>query len=137
MSFIYRRQKMIKTLLVLVLFFAPVVVGAAIEYDPGTTFEGDELIEETTGLGGAEPVAVASRIINVGLTVLGLFVLCLMLFGGYMWMNAKGNEEQVTKAKKILEGAAIGLIIILASYGVANFVFYNIWRTTDPYSLNE
>ena len=136
MSFIYRKQKLIKIVLVLFLFFAPAIAGAALQYDPGNTFDDGEIIEDATGLGAADPVVVASRIINVGLGVIGLFCLCLLLFGGYTWMNARGNEENVTKAKKILEGAAIGLIIILASYGVANFVFYNIWRTTDPYSLN-
>jgi hypothetical protein len=37
-------------------------------------------------------------------------------------MTAAGNEEQITKAKKTMTAAAIGLIIILAAWGIAIYV---------------
>ncbi|MFH1536548.1 MAG: hypothetical protein ABID45_01010, partial [Patescibacteria group bacterium] len=81
-------------------------------------------------LGNAPPYMVAAFIINGLLGFLGLFSLVLLLYGGYMWMNARGNEEQVTKAKKIIESAGIGLIIILSSYGLSRYVFDNLVEIT-------
>lgn len=107
-----------------------------LQFDPGETFEGDEILVEETQLGDADPLDVLGRIINIGLGILGLFFLLLMLYGGYIWMNARGNDEEVGKAKKIIIGAVIGLVIILASYGVSNFLFTNIYSTTDPEALS-
>ncbi|MFA7365465.1 MAG: hypothetical protein WCZ12_03900, partial [Patescibacteria group bacterium] len=52
-------------------------------------------------------------IINVILTLLGIVTVVLIIFAGFKWMTAAGNEEQVSKAKKTLTSAVIGLIIIL------------------------
>jgi len=37
-------------------------------------------------------------------------------------MTAAGNESQIAIAKKIMTGAVIGLVIILAAFGIAVFV---------------
>jgi hypothetical protein len=62
-------------------------------------------------------------IINITLSVLAIVFFGLMLFAGLRWMTARGNEEFTKKAKSILEGAIIGLVIVLAAYGVTTFFF--------------
>lgn len=135
-----------KIFLTFLICFSLLIGGAAVlaqeeptgvQFDPGQTFDDDPVLAEETQLGTADPIDVVGRIINIGLGVLGLFFLLLMIYGGYIWMNARGNEEEVTKAKKIIMGAVIGLVIILASYGVSNFVFTNIYSTTDPEALTS
>ena len=37
-------------------------------------------------------------------------------------VTAGGNEEQIAKAKKIITYAVIGLIIIILSFAIVNFV---------------
>lgn len=49
------------------------------------------------------------------ITFLGLIFLVLIIFGGFKWMTAGGNEEQVTKAKGFIKNAAIGLTVILTA----------------------
>ncbi|MBU1870723.1 IPT/TIG domain-containing protein, partial [Patescibacteria group bacterium] len=44
-------------------------------------------------------------------------------------MTAAGEEEKITKAKKILIGALIGLIICLASFAIASFVLNKLMGT--------
>ncbi|MDD5110727.1 MAG: hypothetical protein PHI63_05980 [Patescibacteria group bacterium] len=44
---------------------------------------------------------------------LGLVFLVLVIWGGFKWMTAAGNETQVEAAKKIVRNATIGLAIIL------------------------
>lgn len=84
-----------------------------------------------TGLGTTDPVVVAAQLTNVFLRVLGTITILLMLYGGWTWLWARGNEEDITKAKDIIRGAIIGLLIILASYGLTQFVFYYLTRITN------
>lgn len=93
--------------------------------------EDSEVGELDVQLGEARPYQVAARLINWSLGLLGLFALVLILYGGFIWMNARGNEEEVKKAKKILEGAIIGLVIILASFGISQYVFENLVNITQ------
>ena len=140
MAFFYKNNKIVKIVVIsLFVLGMPLLGFAQVEYDPYQTYEtgaGTDALQQETGLGNAQPVEVASNIINVALGLLGLFSLAMILYGGYIWMNARGNEEQVGKAKKLLTGAIIGLVIILASYGIANFIFFNVQRTTDVEALN-
>lgn len=52
------------------------------------------------------------------LSFTGLVFTALILYGGYHWMLARGNESEIDKAKAIIRSAIIGLIVTLASYSV-------------------
>ena len=68
------------------------------------------------------PRGVAIEVISWVLGLLGLAALIMIIYGGVIWMTAAGNEDQVGQAKKLLAAGVIGLIIILMSYGLAQFV---------------
>jgi len=77
---------------------------------------------ETSGPSASLPGRVEMVISTIlGLVALGFFA--LTLYGGIIWLTARGKEEKVTQAKEILEAAVIGLIVISASYAIARFVF--------------
>jgi len=77
------------------------------------------------GLGNTETDlrAVAARIIYYLLGFLGILFTILIIYGGFIWMTAGGNEEKVASSKKILTNSAIGLLIIIVAYGLTKFVF--------------
>ncbi|MBT5338510.1 hypothetical protein HN858_02825 [Candidatus Falkowbacteria bacterium] len=88
------------------------------------------------GLHGADkpkadlPTIVGS-IIKIILTLLGIIMVILVVWGGVQWMTAGGNEDQVKKAKQMLTNAVIGLAITLAAYAIAYFaVDYLVTATT-------
>lgn len=58
------------------------------------------------------------RILGYALTFLGVIFLGLTIYGGYIWMIARGNEEKAEKAKKTLRNVVIGLVIVLAAYAI-------------------
>lgn len=71
------------------------------------------------GLGNATPEEVVVSIINWVLGILALIAVIMILIGGFKWMTAAGNEEKVESAKKLLVAAIIGLVIILAAWGIS------------------
>lgn len=60
--------------------------------------------------------------INIVLGLVGVLFIGLMLYGGYNWMTAGGNEEKVKKAKGTVTEAAIGFIVVIAAYAISYFV---------------
>lgn len=61
-------------------------------------------------------------VVQAILSFLGVVFLILMIYGGFLWMTAKGNEEQVTKAKNLIVAAIIGIIIVISAYAISYFV---------------
>lgn len=92
-----------------------------------------EQYTQETAFGNASGInmdaSVGSIVANVIKAVLGLLAIIfviLMLYAGYLWMTAQGNEDQVGKAKGIITTAIIGLIIIVAAYSITSFVFKSL-----------
>ncbi|MDO8505134.1 MAG: IPT/TIG domain-containing protein [bacterium] len=73
-------------------------------------------------LSGTDPRIIVAKIIRVALGFLGTVALVLILYGGYLWMTAAGNEETIDKAKKVLTQAIIGLAIILSALSITQFI---------------
>jgi len=69
-------------------------------------------------------------IIKAFLSVLGIIFLVLMLYGGYLWMTDRGNNDSVKKAQNVIQAAVIGLAIVLISYSITYFVIDKLGSTT-------
>lgn len=74
----------------------------------------------------ADYVTVISSVIQTILSLLGVIFLVLLIYGGFLWMTARGNEQQVEKAKEVIYSSLIGLIIILAAYSISYFVVFRL-----------
>ncbi|MBU1038930.1 Ig-like domain-containing protein [Patescibacteria group bacterium] len=83
----------------------------------------DNLEQGNVNLGNQPLIETVANIINIFLGVLGIIAVVLIIYAGYIWLTSQGNEEKITQAKKILSSAVIGLVIILASFGIATFIF--------------
>lgn len=77
---------------------------------------------ENIGLGNLDPRVVAANIVRVALGFLAIIVVILIIYAGFVWMTSEGDEAKITQAKKIIKNAVIGLIIILASFGITTFL---------------
>jgi hypothetical protein len=59
----------------------------------------------------------------------------LLIYAGFLWMTARGKEEQVDKAKRITREVVIGLIIIVLARIITEFVLTQIGnaiQNTNP-----
>jgi len=99
----------------------------------------DKAKTAATGAGYAEATETTlaqniGTIIRGILTITGVIFTALVFYAGILWMNARGDDAQVEKAKDIIESSIIGLIIALASFGITSFVMNNIASKTTPSS---
>ena len=74
------------------------------------------------GAGIETPQQLIGRVISAVLGVVGSLALIMFIYGGLVWMTAAGNEKKVMEGRDILMWAAIGLIIIFASYAAVRFL---------------
>lgn len=76
--------------------------------------------------GGTSVESVVGNVVSIALSMIGIVFFLLILYAGFNWMIARGNAEAVDKSKAIIEGAVIGLIIVMAAYAITNFVFTSL-----------
>lgn len=65
---------------------------------------------------------IVAGLIQAALSLVGVLLLIMLIYAGFLWMTAQGESKQVDKAKGIIRDAVVGLIIIFAAYAIANFV---------------
>ena len=110
---------------------APQVNANGLSFDPSNKDSNIAPINESVELGDADPIQVATLWINGALTLLGTAFLVLLMYAGFVWMFARGNEEEVKKAQNIIKRSVIGLTIILMSYGISYLIFAMISNAAD------
>ena len=111
-------------------FSVIVVLGALIAFavfvfvphDVFAQTSGLEDVGSASGLSTEDLTTVIGRIISVVLGTLGVILLVIMIYAGFLWMTAGGNADQVEKAKKWMINGVVGLIIVLASYAITAFI---------------
>jgi len=75
---------------------------------------------------GSSLSGIVAAVVKALLGLLGVIFLVLIIYAGFNWMTAQGDEEKVTLAKDTLTRAVIGLIIIIAAYSITYFVFSSL-----------
>lgn len=88
-------------------------------------------VGSSAGLGEPKPLTqIVGQIINVVLGFLGIVLLGYLLFAGFKWMTAGGDEKQVGEAKGMIKNAIIGLIVIVAAFAISTFVLGSLVNAT-------
>ncbi|MFA4942202.1 MAG: hypothetical protein WC564_01015 [Patescibacteria group bacterium] len=73
----------------------------------------------------ATPTSLASivgLVISVALSLLGIIFVILIILGGFKWMTAGGNSDNVEKAQERIKTAIMGLVLTLSAYAIWAFV---------------
>lgn len=96
------------------------------------TFKDKSGLNTTAGVGGYDvnssttPEQIIGQAVFTALSLIGVIFLILLIYGGFIWMTAMGNEEKVKKANEILMGSIFGLIIVLSAYVISYFLIKRI-----------
>ena len=83
---------------------------------------GIDRIANILALPEGDPRAILVRIINMALGFLAIITLVLVVWGGFQYMLSGGREDAVQRAKGTITSAIIGLIIILSSWAIVQYV---------------
>ncbi len=103
--------------------FAQLIDGGALVNMEKTADE----VRASSGFSNSVSVgSVIASIIRTVLSLLAAIFLVLMIFSGFQWMTASGNESQISKAQDTIKAALIGLIVVLAAYAITYFVFKSL-----------
>jgi amino acid transporter len=129
-------KKIIKTTAVIVLsltclagslFFSNTALAQGSGGSGAAAADQERAFSQSSGLNAATNLpSVIADIIEVVLGLLGVIFIILLVYAGYEWMTASGNEEKIDKAKSTIFRAIIGLAIVIAAYSITYFVFNSL-----------
>ena len=131
------KTKILRKIFIFTFIFAPMFfVFFPVKAAPNVWIDEDNTLDENyvgdvTGLGSKDPRAIAATVIKVMLGFLGIIAVIIIMLGGFKWMTAAGNDDQVGEARNLMGAGAVGLLIILASYGLAVFVLNSLISATS------
>lgn len=120
-------QKHLMSFAILALLVLPLFAVNAQTNDIYGIQSTNEALNGSLGKSDTDPRDIAARIIQLALGFLGLIAVVIVLFGGFKWMTAAGNEDKVEEAKKVLGAGVVGLLIVLAAWGLSSWVISTIF----------
>lgn len=128
-------KKLAVGIVMAVIFLFPTWALLAQEASSGTyNFQeqsGLNITARKAGYDSANPTSIetiVSTIIYTALSLVGIVFLAMAMFGGFTWMTAMGNSEQVTKANKMIMSSLFGLMITLSAYVISYFLINYFWK---------
>lgn len=62
-------------------------------------------------------------------SILGAFFLIIIIYAGWLWMTAQGNEEKVTKAKARILAGFVGLMLVIVARIIAEIAINVLSKT--------
>ena len=113
-------QKAVTTIVLGLMLLAPMTVFAQGSLGDASANLGKAA--NTAGTTEGSVTTIVGTAINAALTLVGIIFLVLMVYGGFLWMTARGSSEQIDQAKQIIVGALIGLVVVMSAYAITVFV---------------
>jgi len=92
---------------------------------------------EDTGLPLDTPGAFIARIVSYALGFIGIILIVMIIYGGFLYMTGGGNEKQTETAKSVLTYAIIGVVVIFAAYIIARVVISALTSGSAPAPTTE
>lgn len=80
----------------------------------------------TNPLTATTPEGLIRNVLTGILGIVGSLALLMFVYGGFTWMLAAGNAENVKRGRDILVWATIGLVVIFSSYALIGFIMKSL-----------
>lgn len=105
------------------------IMSAAVCTAPVVYASGGSAVEKAEeGLEGVNPGAtddlmgIVNSILNTVFVVVGIVAVVMIILGGINYSTSQGDPGKATKAKNTIMYAIIGLVVVIISFAVVNFV---------------
>ncbi|MFA5954200.1 MAG: pilin [Patescibacteria group bacterium] len=89
---------------------------------------GDSINEDTI-------IQIFGSVISLVFGFVGVVFAVLTIYGGYLWMTARGNEEQVQQSQNYIRNSVIGIIIVLAAFSITQFIIARLISAVSQTSV--
>jgi hypothetical protein len=116
-------KKYYSSVLVLVLALGPSLAQA--QYFSQIGLENNFTAPFTSG----SLMGIVGTILQIAFALAGLIATFYIILGGYNYITAGGNPEAIEAAKATLTNAIIGLILVLVSYLLVDFLLGQLGAT--------
>ncbi|NCN25438.1 hypothetical protein COT94_02005 [Candidatus Falkowbacteria bacterium CG10_big_fil_rev_8_21_14_0_10_37_14] len=83
---------------------------------------GLETTANGSGFSKATAVDISTNILAKTMSFLAVIFLLLMMYGGFLWMTAVGNDSRIKTSQTLITSAMIGLLVIAAAYAITAFL---------------
>ncbi|MDO8584465.1 MAG: pilin [bacterium] len=91
-----------------------------------------EVASQATGMNqGSDLMTIIGRIIYVILGTLGIVLLGYLMYAGFLWTTAGGDQKNVDKAKAIIKNAIIGMVIVASAFAITAWIFKLLQQVDD------
>jgi hypothetical protein len=79
-------------------------------------------LKRQNGSGADTVPEIIGALIRILFVLIGLISVIIIIIAGFRMVTASGNEEQLTKAKKAITWAIVGLIVSLLSFSIVAII---------------
>lgn len=81
-------------------------------------------------------ITLVGNVLNIAYSFLGIVFVTLLVYAGYLWLTARGNDSQVENAQKILRNSIIGIILVFAAFIISREVVDLLIKITNGANNN-
>ena len=74
---------------------------------------------------------ILGLVVSGFLSLLGIIFIGEIIYAGYNWMTARGEEQKVEKAHETIRRAIIGLVVVVGAYAIWKFVYQYLLLSSD------
>jgi len=91
-------------------------------------------IQSYTGYSPATELSfseILGTVVSAFLGLLGIIFIILMIYAGYNWMTAQGDEGKIEKARNTIIAAVIGMTVVVGAFGITSFITSRLVQNTQ------
>ncbi len=119
----------------MVLFFLCLPIAPALATEKITIQNAQGFLQETTkptGIKESDLATGSGKLVKRLLAGVSIVFFGLMVYAGFLWMTAQGNEDQVTTARNTIIASIIGLVLVLGAYAATTFIVNRLQTPVGP-----
>ena len=83
--------------------------------------QADDPVKDLSG-GATDIKDLVLKILKFALSFLGIVAVIMVIYGGFLYVTAAGDDDKVGTGKKIITYSIVGIIIIMISFALINTV---------------
>ncbi len=128
-TFDFSMKKLLVSLFLGMVLLSPVQTQA-IDLGGGLVKSAAEKAGYDAGTNEQSFAELIGTVIKTVLSFVGVIFLVLMVYAGFLWMTARGDEAKIEKSQDIIRSSIIGLVIMVGAYSITSFVVPRIVEKT-------